>query len=74
MDEQDRSIKNRTIREIPKIRSEHQRHEKYEIRWKITKIKNWVCNVKITEVMNLREDIKIDEKIRVTYDFILNIT
>ena len=33
-----------------------------------------MCNVTITEVMNLREDIKIDEKVRVTYDFILKIT
>ena len=57
MDSQDRSVKSITIREKPKIRSKHQR---YEIRGKITKIKKWVCNVTITEVMNFRENIKID--------------
>ena len=33
-----------------------------------------VCYVIITEVINSREDIKVDEEIRVSYDCILKIT
>ena len=51
--------------EKPEKGSKHQRHEKYNIRVKITRAKYQVCYVMITEVINLRKDIKIDEKFRV---------
>ena len=52
----------------------HQRQKRHDIRRKITKFKHQVCYVMITEVVNSREDIKVDEEIRVTYDCILMIT
>ena len=40
----------------------------------ITKIKHQVCYVKIINIVNSRDDIKIGEEIRVTYDCIIKIT
>ena len=60
--------KNNTIREKTKKASKHQRHGRYDIRGKITKIKHKVCYEMITEVMHLREDVNIIEKIRLIYD------
>ena len=61
------------MKEKPKKGSKHQRHERYGIRRKIAKTKNRVCYLMITEVMNLREDIKICEEIRAAYGYILKI-
>ena len=61
-------------REKPKKGSKHERHERYDIKGKVTKIKHQVCYVVITEVINSRDDIKVGEEIRVTYDCILKIT
>ena len=40
----------------------------------ITKIKYQVCYVKIINIVSSRDDIKIGEEIRVTYDCIIKIT
>ena len=61
-------------REKPKKGSKHQRQERNGIRGKITKIKHQVCYAMITEVINSREDINVDEEIRVSYDWVLKIT
>ena len=66
--------KNNILRDKPKKGGKHQRQERHDIRGKIAKIKLQVCYAMITEVINSREDIKVDEKIRVTYDCILKIT
>ena len=40
----------------------------------ITKIKHQVCHVKIIEIVNSRDVIKIGEEIKVTYDCFIMIT
>ena len=66
-------FKSSAIREKPKKESKHQRHEWYEIRVKITQIKHQVYYVMVTEVVNLREIIIIDEEIIIANDYILKI-
>ena len=61
-------------REKLKKGSKHQRHERYDMKGVITKIKHQVCYVKIIDIVNSRDDIKIGEEIRVTYDCIIKIT
>ena len=39
----------------------------------ITKIKHQVCYIKIIDIVNSRDGIKIGEEIRVTYDCIIKI-
>ena len=52
----------------------HQRHERYDMKGIITKIKYQVYYVKIIDIFNSRDDIKIVEVIRVTYGCIIKIT
>ena len=73
MDSQNRQ-KNNNRGEKLKKGSKHRTHVRYDIWGKIIKIKHQVCYIMITEVMILREDIQIDEEIRITYHCILNIT
>ena len=40
----------------------------------ITKIKHQVCYIKIIDIVNSRDDIKIGGEIKVTYDCIIKIT
>ena len=61
-------------REKLKKGSKHQRYERYDMKGIITKIKHQVCYVKIIDIVNSRDDIKIGEEIRVTYDCIIKIT
>ena len=65
-------FKKQYFKRKPKKGSKHQRQERHDIRGKITKIKHQVCYVMIIEVINSREDIKVDEGIR--EDCILKIT
>ena len=55
-------------REKLKKGSKHQRHERYDMKGIITKIKHRVCYVKIIDIVNLGDNIKIDEEIRVTHE------
>ena len=61
-------------REKLKKGNKHQRHERYNMKGVITKIKHPVCYVNIIDIVNSRDDIKIGEEIRVTYDCIIKIT
>ena len=56
-------IKNSTLREKPKKGSKQQGYQRYDIREEITKNKHQICYLMVAEVMNLREDTKIDEKL-----------
>ena len=49
-------------------------NERYVMKGIITKIKHQVCYVKIIDIVNSRDDIKIGEEIRVTYDRIIKKT
>ena len=61
-------------REKSKKVGKHQRNERYDMKGIITKIKHQVCYVKVIDIVNSRDDIKIGEKIRVANDCIIKIT
>ena len=66
--------KSNILRVKPKKGSKNQIQERHDIRRKISKIRHQFCYAMITEIINSRIDIKVDEEIRVTCDCILKIT
>ena len=54
--------------------SKHQRQEWFDIKAIISKAKLQVFNAQIIGIVNQREDIKVDQEIRLSYDCIIQIS
>ena len=60
-------------REKPKKGTMHQKAERHEIKGVVTKAKLQICNLRIIEIANEREDIGAQQEIGVHYDCVIKL-
>ena len=51
----------------------HRRTERHNIKGVVTKLKHQACYVKIIEIVNQREDIELEQEIRVPYSCVIKL-
>ena len=66
------TFRNHTSKEKPKKETKHKK-EKHDIKGVVTKAKLRICNVKIIEIANEREDIEDQQEIRVPDDWVIKL-
>ena len=66
-------LRNHTSKEEPKKGTKHKKTEKYDIKGVVSKAKLQICNFRIIENANEREDIEAQQEIRVPYDCVIKL-
>ena len=67
------TIRNHTSKEKPKKGAKHQRTERQYIKVVVAKVKLQVCYVRIIETTNEREDIEVQQEIRIPNDCVIKL-